>query len=177
MTEMIETQANATGLIFKGKPKSMGAALAVMVAGALTFSMGMTTVFFVEAMAWTFIIWGGLLFYGHLIDMSTTYEVTDDALIVRSPLRFWSFGRSMGWSFIKRLNVVVERAEATEEDAGLQVIFIPEGTTQMVREDIPYYSQLAEEIVARAGLKAPKGSGMTKFDAIPQDGKGQYSWQ
>lgn len=177
MTEMIEAQANATGLIFKGKPKSMSAAVAVMVAGILTFSMGMNTVFFVEAMAWTFIIWGGLLFYGHLIDMSTTYEVTDEALIVRSPLRFWSFGRSMGWSFIKRMNVVVERAEATEVDAGLQVIFIPEGTTQMVREDIPYYSQLAQEIVTRAGLKATKGSGMTKFDALPQDGKGQYTWQ
>lgn len=177
MTEMIEAQANAERLIFKGKPKSMGAAVAVMVAGILTFSMGMTGVFFVEAMAWTFIIWGGLLFYGHLIDMSTTYEVTNDALIVRSPLRFWNFGRTMGWSFIKRLNVVVERTEATEEDAGLQVIFIPEGSTQMIREDMSYNSQLAEEIVTRAGLKAAKGSGMTKFDAIPQESKGQYSWQ
>ncbi len=177
MTEMIEAQANDSGLIFKGKPKSMGAAVAVMVGGVLTFSMGMNRVFFVEAMAWTFIIWGGLLFYGHLIDMSTTYQVTDDALIVRSPLRFWNFGRSMGWAFIKRLNVVVERPEATAEDAGLQIIFIPEGTTQMVREDMPYNSQLAQEIVTRAGLKAAKGSGMTKFDAIPQEGKGQYTWQ
>jgi len=177
MTEMIEAQAKAERLIFKGKPKSLSAAVAVMVAAALTFAMGMTRVFFVEAMAWTFIIWGGLLLYGHLIDLSTTYEVTDDALIVRSPLRFWNFGRTMGWSFIKRLNVVVERAEATPEDTGLQVIFIPEGSAQMIREDISYNSQLAEEIVARAGLKAAKGSGMTKFDAIPQDSKGQYSWQ
>ena len=177
MTEMIEAQANATGLIFKGKSKSMSAAVAVMVAAALTFSMGMTNVFFVEAMAWTFIMWGGLLFYGHLIDMSTTYEVTDDALIVRSPLRFWSLGRSMGWAFIKRMNVVVNRAEATDEDAGLQVIFIPEGSTQMVREDMPYNSQLAQEIATRAGLKAAKGSGMTKFDVIPQESKGQYTWQ
>lgn len=177
MSEMIEAQANDTGLIFRSKSKSMSAAVAVMVAAVLTFSMGMNQVFFVEAMAWTFIVWGGLLFYGHLIDMSTTYEVTDDALIVRSPLRFWNFGRSMGWAFIKRMDVVVERAEATEEDAELQVIFIPEGSTQMVREDMSYNSQLAEEIATRSGLKAAKGSGMTEFDVIPQDGKGQYSWQ
>ena len=177
MTEMMEAQANATGLIFKGKPKSMSAAVAVMVAAVLTFSMGMNSVFFVEAMAWTFIIWGGLLLYGHLIDHSTTYEVTDDALIIRSPLRFWNLGRSMGWTYIKRMNVVVERTEATDEDAGLQVIFIPEGSTQMIREDMPYNSQLAEEITTRAGLKTSKGSGMTAFDALPQESKGLYTWQ
>jgi len=128
-------------------------------------------------MAWTFIVWGALLLYGHIIDFSTTYEVTDDALIVRSPVRFWSLSRTMDWGHVKRMNVVVGRVGAEAEDAGLQVIYTPEGSTQMIREDMPYDAQLAQEIATRAGLKAAKGSGMTRFDAIPQETKGNYSWQ
>ncbi len=177
MAETLQADAVVERLIFKGQPKSMGAALAVMLAGILTFSMGLNRVFFVEAMAWTFIAWGALLLYGHIIDYSTTYEVTDDALIVRSPTRFWSLGRSMDWGHIKRMNVIVERAEAETEDVGLQVIYTPDGSTQMIREDMPYDPALAQEIATRAGLKAAKGSGMTSFQAIPQDSKGSYTWQ
>ncbi|MBI3959028.1 MAG: hypothetical protein HY328_09480 [Chloroflexi bacterium] len=177
MAESLQAEASIERLIFKGKSKAMGAAIAVLAAGLLTFSMGINRVFFVEAMAWTFIVWGALLLYGHIIDYSTTYEVTDDALIVRSPLRFWSLGRSMDWGHIKRMNVVVGRVEAEAEDATVQVIYTPEGSTQMIREDMPFNAALAQEIVTRAGLKAVKGSGMTRFDAIPQDAKGQYTWQ
>ena len=123
MTETLQAEASVERLIFKGKPKSMSAAVAVMVAGMLTFSMGINQVFFVEAMAWTFIIWGALLFWGHIIDYSSTYEVTEDALIVRSPLRLWSIQKTMDWGHIKRMYVVVERIGATAEDAALQVIF------------------------------------------------------
>ncbi|MBX3050704.1 MAG: hypothetical protein KF753_04480 [Caldilineaceae bacterium] len=177
MAESLQAEATVERLIFKGKPKAMSAAIAVMVAGLLIFPMGMNQVFFVEAMAWTFIAWGSLLLFGHLIDYSTTYEVTEDALIVRSPLRFWSFGRTMDWGHIKRMNVLLSRIESTTEDATLQIIYTPEGSTQMIREDMPYDSQLAQEIVSRAGLKAAKDSGMTSFDDLPQDSKGQFSWQ
>jgi len=177
MAESLQAEATGERLIFKGRSKAMGAALAVMVAGLLTFSMGMNQVFFVEAMAWTFIAWGALLLYGHIIDYSTTYEVTDDALIVRSPVRFWNLRRSMDWNHIKRMNVVVDRLEAEAEDAVVQVIYIPEGSTQMIREDIPFNAALAQEIATRAKLKATKGSGMPHFDMLPQDKKGQFSWQ
>lgn len=177
MTETLEAQAPAGPMIFRGKPKSMGAAIAVTVAGILTFSMGMNRVFFVEATAWTFIVWGALLLYGHIIDYSTTYEVSEEGLTVRSPLRFWSLGRKMEWGNIKRMNVVVGRVEATDEDATIQVIYTPEGSTQMIREDMPYDPQLAGEIVQHAGLKAARGSGMTDVAALPQDTKGSYTWQ
>lgn len=177
MAESLQAEATGERLIFKGRSKAMAASIAVMMAGLLTFSMGMNQVFFVEAMAWTFIAWGALLLYGHLIDYSTTYEVTDEALIVRSPVRFWNSQRTMDWGHIKRLNVVVDRLEAEAEDAAVQVIYTPEGSGQMIREDMPFNPQLAQEIVTRAKLKAAKGSGMTRFDTIPQDKKGQYSWQ
>ena len=177
MAESLQAEASVERLIFKGKSKAMGAAIAVLVAGLLTFSMGINRVFFVEAMAWTFIVWGGLLLYGHIIDYSTTYEVTDEALIVRSPVRFWNLQRTMDWGHIKRMNVVVGRVEAEAEDATVQVIYTPEGSAQMIREDMPFNTALAQEIVTRAKLKAAKGSAMTRFDAIPQDAKGQYSWQ
>lgn len=177
MTETLEAQAPAGQMIFKGKSRSMGAAIAVTLAGVLTFTMGMNRVFFVEAMAWTFIVWGALLLYGHLIDYSTTYEVSEEGLIVRSPLRFWSFGRKMEWGGVKRMHVVVNRIEATNEDAVLQIIYTPEGSTQMIREDMPYDPVLAEEIATRAGLKAPRGSEMPDFNALPQDTKGTFTWQ
>ena len=177
MTESLQAEATTERLIFKGRSKSMGASIAVMVAGLLTFSMGINQVFFVEAMAWTFIVWGGLLLYGHLIDYATTYEVTENALIVRSPMRFWALQQVMEWRNIKRINVVVSRLEAQPEDTTVQIIYTPQGSTQMIREDIPFNAALAQEIVTRAGLKASKGSGMTRFDSIPQDAKGLYTWQ
>jgi len=177
MAETLQAEATAERLIFQGKSKSMGASIAVMVAGILTFSMGFTGVFFVEAMAWTFIVWGALLLYGHIIDYATTYEVTDHSLIVRCPVRFWNIQQTMEWNNIKRLNVVVGSVEAEPEDATIQIIYTPEGSTQMIREDMPFNAALAEEVVTRAGLKAPKGSKMTRLDAIPQDAKGQYTWQ
>jgi len=177
MAESLQAEANIERLVFKGKSKAMNAAVSVLVAGLITFSMGMNRLFFMEAMAWVFIVWGALLLYGHIIDYSTTYEVTDDALIVRSPLRFWSMKQIMDWGHIKRMNVVVERVEAKEEDATLQVVYNPEGSNRMVREDIPYNAQLAQEIVTHTGLKTGRGSAMQGFDAIPQDEKGAYSWQ
>lgn len=177
MAETYQAEANVERLIFKGKPKPMGAALAVLLAGALTFSMGMNRVFFVEAMAWTFIVWGALLLFGHIVDYSTTYEVTADALILRSPLRFWSFQKTMDWGHIKRMYVVVGRVEATAEDVTVQVIFTPEGSSQMIREDMPFDAQLAREIANRAGLKPERASAMKSFDAIPQEQKGRYTWQ
>jgi len=155
----------------------MNAAIAVLLAGLLAFSMGMDRLFFMKAMAWVFIVWGGLLLYGHIIDYFTTYEVADDALIVRSPLRFWNIKQSMDWEHIKRLYVVVDRREAGAEDATLQVIYNPEGTNRMVREDMPYHVELAREIASRAGLSADRDNPMKSFDAIPQDAKGVYSWQ
>ena len=121
MAQSVQAAAENEQLIFKGKSRAMNASIGMLVAGVLTFSMGMNRLFFVEAMAWTFIVWGALLLYGHIIDYSTTYEVTDEGLIVRSPVRFWNLTQKMEWGQVKRLNVVVSRLEATA-CAGFQAL-------------------------------------------------------
>jgi len=163
-------------LVFRGRPKSMVSAAALLIAGILTFSMGINRLFFVEAIAYTFLIWGALLMYGHMIDIGTVFEVTDDAFELRSPLRFWAMSRKWDWNHITRIDLIVSRMEATEGDVELRVHYTPEESTKLYREDLPYIPALAEEIAARAGLSPERQQAMQSFDSIPQEDKGTYTW-
>lgn len=163
--------------VFRTRPKSIVAALALLIAGVLTFSMGITGVFFVEAMAWTFTIWGALLMFNHLVDYTTRYEVTEEALIVHTPLVLWRTKRVWDWKNVKRMDVLVERVEARPEDAIMQVYHTAPGSTVIDREDIVFNPDLARLVTERAGLKAKRGQAMQNFDAIPQDAKAAYNWQ
>jgi len=163
-------------LVFRGRPKSMVSAAALLIAGILTFSMGINRLFFVEAIAYTFLIWGALLMYGHMIDIGTVFEVTDDAFELRSPLRFWAMSRKWDWNHITRIDLIVSRMEATEGDVELRVHYTPEESTKLYREDLPYIPALAEEIAARAGLSPERQQAMQSFDSIPQEEKGTYTW-
>ena len=163
-------------LFFRGRPKSMVSAAALLIAGILTFSMGINRLFFVEAIAYTFLIWGALLMYGHMIDIGTVFEVTDDAFELRSPLRFWAMSRKWDWNHITRIDLIVSRMEATEGDVELRVHYTPEESTKLYREDLPYIPALAEEIAARAGLSPERQQAMQSFDSIPQEEKGTYTW-
>ncbi|MBX2998695.1 MAG: hypothetical protein KF893_09325 [Caldilineaceae bacterium] len=163
--------------VFRSKPKPIVAALALLIAGGLTFSLGITHIFFVEAMAWTFAIWGALLMFNHLVDFTTRYEVTDESFIIHTPLVFWRTRRTWHWTNISRMNVVVARTEARAEDATIQVYHSLPGTTVLDREDIVFDPELARLIAERAGLKAKRGQAMQSFDAIPQDAKETYNWQ
>ena len=177
MAELLRASEAQETIIFKGKPKSMVSAVALLIAGILTFTMGINRLFFVEAMAWTFLSWGALLLYGHIIDLGTVYEVADDGLEIRSPLRFWAISRKWDWAHFTRLDLLVERLEAEEADVVMQVHYTPEGSTVLYREDIPYNAELAAEIVSRAGLKPETRQAMQDFTAIPQDETGTYTWK
>lgn len=163
--------------VFRTKPKSMVSALALLVAGVLTFSMGITHYFFVEAMAWIFTLWGALLMYNHLSDFFTRYEVTDQALVIYTPVILWRIKRVWDWKHINRMDLVVDRIEAEPEDVEMQVYYTAEGSTVLHREDIAYNPVLAKIIAERAGLKAKRGQTMTTFEQIPQDNKATYQWQ
>ncbi len=176
MAETLQADETRESLKFKGRPKSMVSAAALLIAGTLTFTMGIDRLFFVEAIAWTFLIWGALLLYGHVIDLGTVYEVSDDGLVINSPLRFWALNRKWDWGHITRLDVIVRRTEASEGDADLHVHYTPEDSTVLFREDLPYISGLAEEIANRAGLSPARGQAMQSFDSLPQDEKGAYTW-
>ena len=80
MAESLQADEIREAVTFRGRPKSMVSASALLIAGILTFTMGIDRLFFVEAMAWTFLIWGALLLYGHIIDIGTVYEVSDEGL-------------------------------------------------------------------------------------------------
>ena len=163
-------------LVFRGRPKSMVSAAALLIAGILTFSMGIHRLFCVEAIAYTFLIWGALLMYGHMIDIGTVFEVTDDAFELRSPLRFWALSRKWDWGHVTRLDLIVPRMEAAAGDVEMQVHYTPEGSTVLYREDIPFIPALAEEIAARAGLTPERQQEMQSFDSIPQEEKATYTW-
>jgi hypothetical protein len=163
--------------VFRSKPKPIVAALALLIAGALTFSMGITHIFFVEAMAWTFAIWGALLMFNHLVDYTTRYEATEESFIIRTPLVLWRPRRVWQWKNINRMNVVVERTEARPEDVILQIYHTAPGSPVLDREDVVFNPELAKIVAERAGLKVKRGQDMQSFDAIPQNAKGTYSWQ
>lgn len=177
MAESIQTGEAQESLIFRGKPKSMVSAAALLIAGVLTFTMGINHIFFVEAIAWTFLIWGALLLYGHLIDLGTVYEVSEQGLEIRSPLRFWALSRRWDWGHITRLELIVGRMEATENDVVMHVHYTPEGSTVLFREDLPFLPQLAEKIASRAGLTPERRQAMQSFSSIPQEEKGTFTWQ
>ncbi len=180
MAEAAQAQATSqeTRLIFPARGRSVVAAMALLVAGLLTFTMGLGDVFFVRATAWTFVLWGALLMYGHIIDWTTTFEVTDEALIIRSPMRFWAPRRVWDWEHIFRVDVVVDRLEAKEEDVVIQIYYQPEGSAVIYREDVLYIPELAHLVVERAGLKpADRGQPLQSVDRIPPDVKGKFSFR
>ncbi len=173
-----EATPQETRLIFPARGRSVVAAMALLIAGALAFTMGLNKVFFVRATAWTFVLWGALLMYGHIIDWTTTFEVTDEAFIVRSPLRFWAPKRVWDWDHIFRMDVVVDRLEAKEEDVVIQIYYQPEGSTVIHREDVLYIPELARLVVERAGLKpADKNQPLKSVEQIPPDVKGRFSFR
>jgi hypothetical protein len=177
MAESLQAEDIRESLTFRGKPKSMVSAVALLIAGTLTFTMGIDRLYFVEAIAWTFLIWGALLLYGHIIDLATVYEVSEQGLVIKSPLRFWALSRNWDWGHFTRMDVIVKKREASEADVELQVHYTPEDSTVLFREDIPFIPELAGEIADRAGLKPERGQAMQSFSSIPQDGKDSYTWK
>lgn len=171
--ESISTQDQS----FRTQPKSIVSALALLVAGAVTFSMGITHLFFVEAMAWCFLLWGALLMYNHLSDFFTRYVVTDDSLVINTPAILWRMKRVWDWKHIKRMEILVKSTEAKPEDVEMQIYYTAQGSTVLHREDLVFTPELAKVVAERAGLKPQRGQAMTTFDSIPQGSKGKYTWQ
>ena len=177
MAELLQAGEARETTTYRGKPKSMVSAVALLIAGVLAFTMGIDRLFFVEAMAWTFLIWGALLLYGHLIELGTVYGASEQGLEIRSPLRFWALSRQWDWGHITRMEVIVSRLEAKATDAEMHVHYTPEGSTVLFREDLPFIPELATEIAGRAGLKPARGQAMQSFADVPQDAKGTYTWK
>jgi len=172
-TSPTETPSNAT--IFQGRPKNMAVGVAMFATAAMAFGMNLTHTYFAEAIAWTFVIWGALFLYGSLIDINQSYEVTDEALIVRNPVRFLQATKVWPWQNIHRMDVVVKRADAEYQDAIIQIHYQEPGEIVIEREDRAYDPELARLIIERAGLSAAGDNKLSDMTKLPQE-KTTYSW-
>ncbi len=172
------TQENSnhdTSLSFTGTPHNMALGFAILLGGGLAFTMGMTDVFFAEATAWTVVAWGVLFIYNNLIEVYQTYKVTDEALIVDTPMRPVERHKVFDWAHLHRVDLIVKRNEPKPEDIIMHVYHTPEGEITLDREDRKFDAALAQLIIDRAGLK-PTGKELPTDMSKLKLGKGHYVW-
>ncbi|MBP7960477.1 MAG: hypothetical protein KBG20_21550 [Caldilineaceae bacterium] len=163
---------------FSGPKKNLVTGVAMTAAGLMAFNMGMTETFFIEAMAWTFLIWGVLMVYSNLLEMNETYTLTDEALTVTNPMRFWGAKRTWQWKHINRMDLTIKRNDPSADDVKVFVFYTPPTQPGVLnRVDLAYNAELLKALTSRANLKAEKGSAFANLDVIPQDSPGVYSWK
>ncbi len=172
-----EVPAAKPPIIFRGSTGNFVPGLALLIAGLMAFSMGMTDVFFAEATAWTFVAWGLLFIYNGLMDMSETYEVGEEALVIRNPLRFSAARRTWDWGRVNRLDVVVKRRNAEDHEMVLQVYYTPKGEIALERQDRAYDATLAQLIQTRAGLNPANKDTPQDVTKVSRAEKATYIWQ
>ncbi len=178
MAEMAQETSQATASdnrIFTGSQRNSAIAVAMFATAALAFSMNLTHTFFATAMAWTFVLWGGLLLYSNLLDVYQTYELTDSALHITNALRPWGAVKQWDYGHIHRLDLIVKRVDAEAADAIMQVYYTPEGEITIEREDRAYNPELARLIIERAGLKATDKGNPNNMAQLPH-AKATYIW-
>lgn len=165
----------ANRIVFEGTQRNMVVSIAMLTTAALAFSMDLTHVFFARAMAWTFVLWGALLLYSNLLDLYETYTVTDEALIIKNPLRPWGATKVWDWAHVNRVDVLVKRAEAELADAVSQIYYTPEGEITIEREDRVYDPELVRLVIERAKLKPTNPANPKDLTHLPE-GKKTYVW-
>ena len=164
-------------MVYEGSSNNLVPGAALLFAGIMAFTMGMTDVYFAEAMAWTFAIWGALLIYIGLLEINETYEVTDDALIVRNAMRPWAPRKTFDWGRVTRLDVMVKRADARDADVTMHVYYQPEGELANERRDRVYNPALAASIIEHAALNPADKNTPKDVTRIPQSEKATFTWK
>lgn len=160
---------------FTGSPRNLVPGVAILLAAAMAFSMGMTDVFFAEAIAWTFVLWGALLVYSGLQDINETYTVTDEHLEITNVMRPWGYKKRWHWAYVNRMDVVVKRAGAEPNDIEMRVYYVEPPSLAIHREDRIFDTELARLVVERAALR-PLENAPSDFSQIPTDKKATYTW-
>ena len=175
LANVAPAQTESEVIVFHGKPRNMAVGVAFVLAGARAFFMGMTGVFFSGAKAGGSLFWGLLFLFSDVIEATNTYTVTDQALVIRSPWRFWTPIKEWDWEHILRADVIVRRADAKIDDAQLQFYFTAAGDTALEREDLAHSPHLAQLVIDRAKLKPTNRDNPTNLEELPQQ-KTTYVW-
>jgi hypothetical protein len=174
--EPAEAKAEAPKVFrFAGSPSNMVPGMGILLAAVMAFSMGMTDVFFAEAIAWTFVLWGLLLVYSGLQDINETYTVTDEGLEITNVMRPWGYYKKWEWAYINRMDLVVKRAGARPQDMEIRVYYMRPPDLSIHREDRLFDPELARLIVEYAGLR-PTEDAPQEFTSVPTGRKATYTW-
>lgn len=161
---------------FDGSARNFVPGVGLVFAGAMAPAMGLTDVYFAEAMAWVFVLWGLFFIYLALVDVYEHWEVTDENLQIKDALRFWERNRVWSWADISRMEVVVERKDLSWDEAEIRVYYTPSGEINIEREDRDYNPELARLIVEKAGL-SPEGDTPASLSDMTAGVATTYVWR
>ena len=107
--------------------------------------------------------------------MHKTWSVTNDALVIESPGRFWSPRKVWDWEHVLRVDVIVKRPDPHLDDMEMQIYFTPANDTVLEREDRAYSPELTRLVIERAKLKPTSNDNPTDFEHLPAS-KTTYVW-
>jgi hypothetical protein len=170
-------QAAQNALVFGGESRNMAMGIAMLVAGAGAFVLGLTHTFFAQAIAITFVFWGILLLYNDLLVSTRRFTITDQGLKIDVPMRLWNRSRLWEWKDISRLDVVSYSRDINTKNAVVQVHHQYPGDIALEREDRNFDPELAQLIIARAQLKPAKETAGVDLGDLPTGIDATYTWK
>ena len=170
-----ETVTTPSEQVYGGLQRTMAMGVAMLIAGFGAFVGGLTTTFFAEAMAWTFVIWGALFLYGDLLEGSRKFIVTDAGLRIEVPLRPWGREKLWAWKDINRVEVIIKRRDTHIDDVVMVVQHVYPGEISIDREDRNFNADLVRTIIERAKLR-PDGA-VAGLDTLSFGKEATYAWK
>jgi hypothetical protein len=172
-----ETAAQDDALVFGGETRNMAMGVAMATAGGAAFVLGLTTTFFAQAIAITFIFWGLFFIYTDLLLSTRRYIVRDDSLQIDVPMRPWSRSRTWAWQDVSRLDVVTYRRDINQEHSNLQIHHQYPGEIALEREDRNFDPALVRLIIERAKLKPVADAAKVDLSNLPTGADATYTWK
>lgn len=177
-TTMTEATAPARpAVVFRGETRNMAMGIAMLGGGIAAFIAGLTHTFFAEALAWTFVAWGAFFLYGDLLLSTRRFIVTDEALEIRIPFRFWSRSKSWAWKNVYRLDIVIDRRSIHAKDTVLHIYHQFPGEVAIDREDSNFDPELAALIIERARLKPDGEASTVDLSNLPLGASKTLTWK
>lgn len=167
-TTLMEPAAPArNAIVFGGETRNMAMGIAMLGGGVAAFVAGLTHTFFAEAMAWTFIAWGVFFLYGDLLLMTRRFIVTDEALEIKIPFRFWSRNKVWDWKDVYRVDVVIDRRSTHAREVAIHIYHQFPGEIAIDREDSNFDPELVALIIERARLKPDGDAAKIDLNNLP----------
>ena len=172
-----ETTAVDNTLVFGGEKRNMAMGVAMAAAGAAAFVLGLTSTFFAEAIAITFIFWGLFFVYTDLLLSTRRYIVREDGLQIDVPRRPGSRSRTWAWAYVSRLDIATYRRDIDHEHSTLRIHHQYPGEIALEREDRTFDPVLARLVIERAKLKPDKETASVDLSNLPTSRDATYTWK